>query len=628
MEPMQREFYGTGVLAANSGRKRANREHSVKRYILLMFVALCLVFIVMGSQLAAAQTFVHPGVLVSKAQLDFIKAQVNAHVDPAFSAYQNAINNPYGSLTPTVTPSNSLSAGPSPAGPPSTGTIDCGSSSSPDIGCTADDEDGTVAYVQALLWYITGNQTYANNAIKNLNAYSHLTNFTNSNGPLQAAWSSSKWPRAAEIIRYSNAGWAPADATAFGNMMNTAMVPLIQNGSTNNPNWELSMIEGMIGIAVYNNDATLYNHALGMLNTDIPKFVQSSGQNAETCRDMGHALFELAAMIDAAETVHIQGGNVYETQKALLSATLEFHSGLLEGKSEPVSGCSSVTLTPDRPTFVIGYNEFHNRLGMSLPNTAAWLPNVFGNKVTSPGAAPGTPVDHHIVVYETMTHGADAGTVQQPDFSLTATPSSQTISAGGSTSYTASVSPLNNFTGSVALTVSGLPSGATASFNPSSISGGTGSSTLSITTNNTVAAGNYTLTITGASGTTSHTATVTLSINAQPNFTVSASPGSLTVNAGSSGSSTVSVGALNGFSGTVALSVSGAPGGVTATLTPTSVSTSGNSTLNVNAGSSAVAGRYTLTITGNSGSLTHTISVLLQVNPVQPPDFTVSANPT
>src|SRR5260370_13993990 len=152
-------------------------------------------------------------------------------------------------------------------------------------------------------------------------------------------------------------------------MMNTAMVPLIQNGSTNNPNWELSMIERMNGHAVYNHDATLYNHALGMLNADIPNSVQSSGQNAETCRDMGHALFELAAMIDAAETVHIQGGNVYETQKALLSAELEFHSGLLEGKSEPVSGCSSVTLTPDRPTFVIRHQEFHNRLPMSLPNT-------------------------------------------------------------------------------------------------------------------------------------------------------------------------------------------------------------------------------------------------------------------
>ena len=88
MEPMQREFYRAVMLGANSGsllgaksfregnQKRAAQEHSVKKYLPLMFVALCLVYIVMGSQVAAAQTFQHPGVLVSKAQLDFIKAQV------------------------------------------------------------------------------------------------------------------------------------------------------------------------------------------------------------------------------------------------------------------------------------------------------------------------------------------------------------------------------------------------------------------------------------------------------------------------------------------------------------------------------------------------------------------------
>src|SRR5579859_6208957 len=234
-----------------------------------------------------------------------------------------------------------------------------------------------------------------------------------------------------------------------------------------------------------------------------------------------------------------------------------------------------------------------------------------------------------MMVFETLSHGADAGTAPQPDFSLTVTPSSQTISVGGDTSYTASVSPLNGFTGSVALTVSGLPSGATAGFNPSSISGGTGSSTLSITTNNTVAPGNYTLTITGTSGSTSHIATVMLSINAQPGFTLLANPNSLSVTVGGGANSTVSVGALNGFSGTVALSVSvsGAPAGITATLTPTSISTSGTSTLSVTTSSSAAAGSYTLTVTGSSGSLTHTINIALQVNPVRPPDFTVSASP-
>jgi hypothetical protein len=100
-----------------------------------------------------------------------------------------------------------------------------------------------------------------------------------------------------------------------------------------------------------------------------------------------------------------------------------------------------------------------------------------------------------------------------PDFSLSATPSSQTLTAGGSTSYTASVSPINGFTGTVDLSVSGLPSGATGSFNPASVSGGSGSSTLSVSTSDSTPAGSYTLTITGTSGSLSHAANVTLVVN-------------------------------------------------------------------------------------------------------------------
>src|SRR5579859_3033099 len=103
-----------------------------------------------------------------------------------------------------------------------------------------------------------------------------------------------------------------------------------------------------------------------------------------------------------------------------------------------------------------------------------------------------------------------------PDFTLSAGPSSQTVTATGSTSYTVSISPLNGFTGTVSLSVSGLPGGTTASFSPASISGGSGSSTLSVGTTSSTQAGTYTLTATGTSGSLSHSATVTLVVNPLP----------------------------------------------------------------------------------------------------------------
>jgi hypothetical protein len=96
-----------------------------------------------------------------------------------------------------------------------------------------------------------------------------------------------------------------------------------------------------------------------------------------------------------------------------------------------------------------------------------------------------------------------------PDFSIAASPASQTVTRGSSTTYTVTVGALNGFTGNVSLSVSGLPSRTTATFNPGSIAA-SGASTLTITTANKTPAGTKTLTITGTSGSLSHSTTVSL----------------------------------------------------------------------------------------------------------------------
>jgi hypothetical protein len=107
------------------------------------------------------------------------------------------------------------------------------------------------------------------------------------------------------------------------------------------------------------------------------------------------------------------------------------------------------------------------------------------------------------------------GAMPIPDYSLTAAPSAQTVTAGSTATYTATVAPVNGFIGSVALTASGLPSGANASFNPASISG-SGSSSLSITTTVSTPVGTYPVTIAATSGSLRHTATVSLNVNRVP----------------------------------------------------------------------------------------------------------------
>jgi F5/8 type C domain len=99
-----------------------------------------------------------------------------------------------------------------------------------------------------------------------------------------------------------------------------------------------------------------------------------------------------------------------------------------------------------------------------------------------------------------------------PNFTIFATPSSQNVTNGGGTNYTMTVGSVNGFSDTVNLSVSGLPAHANGSFSPASITGGAGSSTLNISTAANTPSGNYTLTITGVSGTLTNSATATLTV--------------------------------------------------------------------------------------------------------------------
>jgi uncharacterized membrane protein len=225
-----------------------------------------------------------------------------------------------------------------------------------------------------------------------------------------------------------------------------------------------------------------------------------------------------------------------------------------------------------------------------------------------------------------LTHSANVTlTVPAADFSIAATPSTQTAGPGGGTTYTATITPLNGFSGTVTLSASGLPTGVTASFSPATVAG-SGSSTATITVGSGVAAGTYTLTLTGTSGSLTHSANVSLTVTPAPDFSISASPSTQTVAVGGSTTYTATLTAVNGFSGTITMSASGLPAGVTASFNPATVVGSGSSTATITVGSGVAAGTYTLTLTGTSGSLTHSANVTLTVTP--PPDFTIAASPS
>jgi hypothetical protein len=200
-----------------------------------------------------------------------------------------------------------------------------------------------------------------------------------------------------------------------------------------------------------------------------------------------------------------------------------------------------------------------------------------------------------------------------PDFAVSATPSSRSVTQGSATSYSVTVSALNGFTGTVNLSVSGLPANTTGTFTPASVQSA-GTSTLDVTTSATTPAATSTLTISATSGAVTRTATVNLTVTPPPDFTIVASPASSSVVQGGAVSYTVTTGVQNGFNGVVTLSATGLPANASASFSPTTITGAGSATLTITTSATTPTGSSTLTITGTSGGLTHTTSVNIVVN--------------
>jgi len=228
------------------------------------------------------------------------------------------------------------------------------------------------------------------------------------------------------------------------------------------------------------------------------------------------------------------------------------------------------------------------------------------------------------------TVGLFLQTPPQPDFSGIVGPFAQTLVPGSTSSLVVTVKPLNGFTGNVVVSASNLPPGVTVSYNPATVVGGSGSSTITFSAASSLALGTYTVTLTGNSGTLSHSTSVPLVVNdSVGDWTGYLNNAALNGPPGSSPSYTIVAQPIGGFNGTIALSVAGLPPGATSSFSPASiVGGSGSSILTVKtATTTPQPSVYTLTITGTNGILVHNTTAYLGVTTSQG-DFTGSASPS
>ena len=211
-----------------------------------------------------------------------------------------------------------------------------------------------------------------------------------------------------------------------------------------------------------------------------------------------------------------------------------------------------------------------------------------------------------------------------PSFALGLSEPAGTVGEGGSISAGVNLVAVNGFDGVVSLTVQGLPAGVTASLSPAQVSFGS-PATLTISAGADSPTGQFPVTIIGTTSDPAvgpgKPATYQLTITAVAGFSIAMALPSGTVSAGDSTAISVALTPAGGFTGSATLAVTGVPSGVTASLSPGTISASSPATLTLSTSVNSQPGTFIVTVTATNntvGTPVRTATFSLTVEGLQP----------
>jgi hypothetical protein len=437
---------------------------------------------------ALPSSFKHPGLLNTKAELEFVRKKIEAGEEPWKSAFEQMKGSPWAAVDyKPKAARDTISSG-------------INGSGSQEGGVAQASIDAKAAYTQALMWNFTGDERYARNAAAILNNWSILRENRGGNWYLQAAWLASTFTNAAELVRHTWTGWKPEEIKRFSEMLNEAFLPIFHNRPAYG-NRLFSVSYAMMAIGVFNEDKAAFTEGLhrwlsyvpcwiylkedgpnpirpdywlttpsndelaaldaqlfpdvkkswiyredavretmkaNKLGDDSSTFKTASnldkggrhwnsapeeayidGLSAETYRDLGHCDLGFAGVVSSAEIALNQGIDLYALEAKRIIAFLELHAALRIDETVPPA-FYRVRGTPVQSFVEAAYNHYHNRMGLELPKTKAFIDKALRPCLKKEiNGAPGwswVPVEHGIraenvvwpiscnVAWETLTH--------------------------------------------------------------------------------------------------------------------------------------------------------------------------------------------------------------------------------
>ena len=290
----------------------------MKKFVLGIFAAGCLMTSMADAQLPENFQFVHPGVVFNAQDLNRMKD--NRNIEPWRTGYQIMLDDRLSSFDYEMQ-----------------GPAEIVDRNGQNNGIYDDDMDSV--FYQSLQFYITGDERYAENAMEIIEAWATTHTTIGGNVPaLSAADRGVRMIAGAEILRYYYSGWTSEMTTLTeAYARNVLMPPLYIPDYTRIANQGASQIDAVIPIAAFLNDKELLEQAIdAFLNEDCAGISNTlpNGQVGDSGRDQGHAFGHANNLASAAENAHKQGIDLFSTLNNRVLATSEYWNAYGTGATD------------------------------------------------------------------------------------------------------------------------------------------------------------------------------------------------------------------------------------------------------------------------------------------------------
>lgn len=233
------------------------------------------------------------------------------------------------------------------------------------------EHDGAQIYRLAMAYVVTGDEKYAHAVVKILDAWAcTCREGKGRNMPLEAGWGVASMAKSAELLKWTWDAWPRKVEERWLSFYHNVLQRWVEwDYKGHSGNWETSCQEAKMMVALLRDDRAEFERAAGYFQHLFDGYVLPSGEVLETKRDCVHAQFGMGGLVQMAEIAWHQGIDLYTKNTNKFIAMFELHAIILLTGGHPKIKYPLTQRGYLPAGWEMGYNHFHGRMGLELPNT-------------------------------------------------------------------------------------------------------------------------------------------------------------------------------------------------------------------------------------------------------------------